>query len=204
MTKTTAPPPVDLSLDMLPAGQQKALLDNVFKNRIIGFKVVKLGDINHNPRQWKTHPDSQKGTLRGILDEVGFAGVPVVYNSVRTGGLTYVDGHGRKETAPDQTTWVAITDLTDEEADFILATFDLISQQALPIPEKFADLMESINTGSEAVQAMLSQAYDRVVLPGLEPPEDPVPPEDFQEYGEDLETEYCCPKCGYEWSGSPN
>jgi len=26
-------------------------------------------------------------------------------------------------------------------------------------------------------------------------------PEDFSEYGEDIETEYCCPKCGYKWSG---
>lgn len=30
------------------------------------------------------------------------------------------------------------------------------------------------------------------------------PPEDFASYGEDIETEYCCPKCGYRWSGKPN
>lgn len=29
----------------------------------------------------------------------------------------------------------------------------------------------------------------------------PTAPEDFNEYGEDIETEYCCPKCGYKWSG---
>ena len=27
------------------------------------------------------------------------------------------------------------------------------------------------------------------------------PPNDFQEFDENIETEYCCPKCGYEWSG---
>ena len=27
-----------------------------------------------------------------------------------------------------------------------------------------------------------------------------IPPEDFKEYGEDLETEHVCPKCGYRWS----
>jgi hypothetical protein len=26
-------------------------------------------------------------------------------------------------------------------------------------------------------------------------------PEDFNEYDEDIETQYCCPKCGYKWSG---
>tara|TARA_R110000824_G_scaffold55027_4_gene151617 strand:+ start:9178 stop:9681 length:504 start_codon:yes stop_codon:yes gene_type:complete len=29
------------------------------------------------------------------------------------------------------------------------------------------------------------------------------PPGEFKELGEDIETEYCCPKCSYEWSGSP-
>ena len=27
-------------------------------------------------------------------------------------------------------------------------------------------------------------------------------PDEFAEYGEDIETEYCCPKCKYRWSGS--
>ncbi len=29
------------------------------------------------------------------------------------------------------------------------------------------------------------------------------PPEAFAEYGDEITTEYCCPKCGYEWSGKP-
>lgn len=32
----------------------------------------------------------------------------------------------------------------------------------------------------------------------------PLPPEEFGSYGEDIKTEYCCPKCGYKWSGKPN
>ena len=31
---------------------------------------------------------------------------------------------------------------------------------------------------------------------------EPEAPEDFAEYGDDIETEHKCPKCGYEWSGS--
>lgn len=30
---------------------------------------------------------------------------------------------------------------------------------------------------------------------------DASPPDDFDGYGEDIETEHRCPKCGYEWSG---
>ena len=28
-------------------------------------------------------------------------------------------------------------------------------------------------------------------------------PDDFKEYDDNIETDYCCPKCGYEWSGEP-
>ena len=30
-----------------------------------------------------------------------------------------------------------------------------------------------------------------------------LPPDDFPEYGDGITTEYCCPKCNYEWSGKP-
>lgn len=33
---------------------------------------------------------------------------------------------------------------------------------------------------------------------------DVLPPENFAEYGDDIETQYCCPKCQYRWSGKPN
>ena len=33
--------------------------------------------------------------------------------------------------------------------------------------------------------------------------DDAKPPEDFKEFDEDTETQYCCPKCSYEWSGKP-
>ena len=32
-------------------------------------------------------------------------------------------------------------------------------------------------------------------------PEEKVAPDTFPEFGEDIETEHCCPKCGYKWSG---
>lgn len=29
------------------------------------------------------------------------------------------------------------------------------------------------------------------------------PPNDFNEYDEEIKTDYCCPNCGYQWSGKP-
>jgi hypothetical protein len=45
-----------------------------------------------------------------------------------------------------------------------------------------------------------------MALPGFgdEPLEQPDAPEDFPEYGDDIEVQFRCPKCGYEWSGSPS
>jgi ParB-like chromosome segregation protein Spo0J len=33
--------------------------------------------------------------------------------------------------------------------------------------------------------------------------DEPTPPGDFPGYDDDIETEYQCPKCSYEWSGKP-
>lgn len=33
---------------------------------------------------------------------------------------------------------------------------------------------------------------------------EPTPPSEFAEYNEGIETEYCCPKCSYRWSGKPS
>jgi len=40
------------------------------------------------------------------------------------------------------------------------------------------------------------------LIAGMTPP-NVEPPEDFNSYGEDIETQYRCPKCDYEWSGKP-
>lgn len=56
---------------------------------------------------------------------------------------------------------------------------------------------------SEAVHKMLE---DLAASEGLSfPPaqEEAKPPEDFAEYGENIQTEHSCPKCGYKWSGKP-
>jgi hypothetical protein len=50
-------------------------------------------------------------------------------------------------------------------------------------------LLEATGYDADDLQALLDE---------LTPP---TAPEDFNEYGEDIETEYCCPKCGYQWSG---
>lgn len=33
---------------------------------------------------------------------------------------------------------------------------------------------------------------------------EPTPPDEFSNYDENIDTDYCCPKCGYRWSGKSN
>jgi site-specific DNA-methyltransferase (adenine-specific) len=138
---------------------------------------MKLGDIAHNPHNWRGHPDAQRASFRGVVSEVGWAGMPLVYHSERVGGLTYVDGHMRKEELPDFEADVAITDLNDEEADLILATYDPISAQAEANREKLGALLQNVQSGEAGVQALLAGLAERegIFFGGNEPPEDPGP-----------------------------
>ncbi len=45
---------------------------------------------------------------------------------------------------------------------------------------------------------------DLIGTPNIPPAEGAERPEDFKEYGENIETQYCCPSCGYKWSGKAN
>ena len=100
------------------------------QNRITEVRKIRLGDIqpnDHNPRK---HPDEQRAAYRGILSAIGWAGVPLVYNSERQGGLTFLDGHMRQDESPDLEADIAVTDLTDDEADLFMLTYDPIGALA--------------------------------------------------------------------------
>ncbi|KKL26717.1 hypothetical protein LCGC14_2392510 [marine sediment metagenome] len=65
---------------------------------------------------------------------------------------------------------------------------------------KLAALLQEIGA---ADKTLLEVVYTGDKLDELLLELNPVPPEDFPEYSDDIETEYCCPKCRYEWSGKP-
>src|SRR5262249_25198454 len=68
--------------------------------------------------------------------------------------------------------------------------------------EVLGRLLDEIRVEDERLQHMfdeLAEAEGAAARTG----EEPSPPEDFPEVGEDVETEYRCPKCGYQWSGGP-
>lgn len=118
---------------------------------------MKAGDLAPNPLNWRTHPKEQADALRGLLAEVGFAGA-VLAREQADGTLQLIDGHLRAETVGHDTEIpVLVLDVTADEAAKILATYDPLGAMAGADAVKLDELLRSVQTGSEAVAALIEQ-----------------------------------------------
>jgi hypothetical protein len=89
------------------------------------------------------------------LAEVGMADACLA-RELPDGSLMLIDGHLRAETAADAKVPVLILDVTEAEADKLLATLDPLSSMANSDAVKLDELLRSVDTGSEALQQMLA------------------------------------------------
>ena len=125
------------------------------RDRIKSLRRVKASDLAPNPRNWRSHPAAQADAMRGILAEVGFAGAVLARETAD--GLQLIDGHLRAEINPDEKIPVLILDVTEAEANKILATFDPLGAMAETNAESLAALLAEIETESEALETMLGE-----------------------------------------------
>lgn len=140
------------------------------KNRIIETRLMRVGDLLDHPNQWRDHSGAQAGALAGALQEVGITDTIKAWYSKRAGGkLVTWDGHLRKSLDPDREWPVSITDLTDEEADYALATHDPIGSMAEANAAALDALLDGVKSGNKAVQQMLADVAAKSGL-YLEPP----------------------------------
>lgn len=109
-------------------------------------------DLAENPANWRTHPPAQKAALKDAIAEVGWAGA-LLYNE-RTKRL--IDGHARREEYAGKKVPVLIGSWDEATEKKILATLDPLSAMAEMSAEKLDALLREIDTGSEALQSMLS------------------------------------------------
>ena len=123
------------------------------RDRIKEFRRVLAKTLLPNPRNWRTHPSAQRDALKGILAEVGYADALLARET--PAGLMLVDGHLRAETTPDEMVPVLVLDLTDAEADKMLATLDPLAAMAGSADAALADLLAGVTTEDPAVRAML-------------------------------------------------
>lgn len=124
------------------------------KDRIKEFRRVKASELAPNPKNWRVHPKAQKEALRGILADIGFAGAVLARETPE--GLMLIDGHLRTETCPDSEIPCLILDVTEDEGNKILATFDPLSAMADSNAEALDGLLRDIQTDNQALAGMLT------------------------------------------------
>ena len=168
------------------------------RDRIKELRKVKASELLPNPKNWRKHPDGQANALRGVLSEIGYADALIVYETPN--GLMLIDGHLRAETTPDQEVPVLVTDLTEEEADKVLATLDPLASLASTDTVALTELLQQLSFQNDAVLDMLKVVSDDGISDAIK---DMQPPDDFDSFDEDIPTQYQCPSCNYEWSGKP-
>lgn len=168
--------------------------------------IADLVQMQHNPRR---HTSRGIGVIVDSLHQVGAA-----RSIVTDENNVILAGNGTAEAAAQagiERTLVVETDgetlvvvkrsgLTEEQKVKLavadnratdLSTFDPAEIAALA--EQGLDMSGMFNDWE--LQELLSKAGSEMIAAAL--------PQEFKEFDEDIETEYCCPKCGYQWSGKP-
>lgn len=185
---------------------------------MLRIEYVPLADLKRHPRNPKDHDVS---AIARSVNRFGFT-APVIIDE-RTGYLAA--GHGRIDTLAQLKAQgkepPANVQLADFDGDWLVpvvrgVAFNsdaeieayLVADNRLTIlggwnePELAALLQDLAAQDTALLEATGYDGDDlQALLDELTPP---TAPEDFAEYGEDIETEYCCPKCGYKWSGKAN
>lgn len=126
------------------------------RNRIKGLKQVKASQLAQHPKNWRTHPEGQQNALRGILAEVGMVGA-VLARQLPDKTWQIIDGHLRAKTAGDELVPVLVTDLSDDEVEKVLLSFDAIGDLAERDEENLAELLQNVTTENDALQALFDE-----------------------------------------------
>jgi hypothetical protein len=161
----------------MPEPRRKRPPSETWRNRIVGSGDEPPGQLLANPRNWRTHPASQRDALRGSLSEIGW--VQQILVNRQTGHV--VDGHARVEEALSQgepTVPVLYVDLTPEEEGLVLATLDPIGAMATRDDARLTELLSGLVVDDAGLQALLADLAPLTPTVGLTDPDDvPEPPE---------------------------
>jgi len=152
------------------------------RDRVKELRRVRAGELRPHPKNWRTHPDTQRDALRGVLAEVGYADA-LVARELDDGSLQLIDGHLRAETTPEMEVPVLVVDLSEAEAAKLLALLDPLAGMAGTDHGLLAELLDDVETDNAALGQLLAEISAEPDLPttddslgnGPEPPEPDIP-----------------------------
>ncbi len=147
------------------------------RDRIKELRRVRASELIPHQKNFRTHPEHQRAALRSILSHIGYADALLARETPE--GLVLIDGHLRAEVTPDMEVPVLILDVTEQEADLLLASLDPMAAMAGQSDELLKELLAGIETQSDALRAMweepASDCYPRVSCPTVIIPAGPTP-----------------------------
>jgi len=137
------------------------------KDRVKELRRVPASELRANRKNWRRHPPSQEAALRGVLEDIGFADAVIARET--DDGLELIDGHLRQEVMGDQVVPVLIVDVTEEEADKMLLTYDPLAMMAHADQDQLLQLLRDTQFESQAVNDMLEAVAngERLPMPDL-------------------------------------
>lgn len=158
------------------------------------YPVKKLKRFPGNPKE------HDLGAIAESMRANGFAGAVIVQKS--TGRI--IAGHGTAETAEQEggkAVPAIVVDCDDATAKRLLLAFNRVPQLGGFRDDLLAQMLAAI-AKDDGAAALMGTGYDvddveRLARHLSAPSEFPAVSDDT------IPTEYCCPRCRYEWSGSP-
>jgi ParB-like chromosome segregation protein Spo0J len=159
------------------------------------IEVRKVAELKPHPKNPRTHPEAQVAGIAGAYEEFGVLSVPVVDDKG-----TILAGHARIEAAKkkgiyDIKVFVVKGWTEKKKVRFMLGDNrwqELAGYDDAVLRDLLAEASQSGDVGSIG--------YDEAALAKLLAVEQA--PGEFQEFGEGIDIEHQCPKCGYRWSGN--
>lgn len=172
----------------------------------------KLSDYLADPRNANRGTERGRQVLRQSIEDVGLARsiVAAADGTIPAGNKTLeaaaeagiedvieVETDGHTLVVVKRTDW----DSVDHEKARRYAYYDNRASE-LDLNWNPEQILADLNSGVD-LSGLWTEDELHELLQALEGVEDALPPDGWSEYDEDIETEYCCPKCGYRWSGKP-
>ena len=162
-------------------------------------ELVPLAAMRLHPRNYRNHPPDQLAHLEASFRQFG-----VLPTTVLARDGTILGGHG---------VWLAAERLgldaipatrldldPDEPAALkLMAALNFLGRLALDDESALAAILSEV--AETDTLALLGSGWTADALTALAAKVSPAQPETFREYGDDIEIEHTCPRCGYEWSG---
>ena len=112
------------------------------RDRYIETIEVPAKQVREHPKNWRVHPPEQRKALEQILGRVGKL-TALQGTRLPDGTIEIFDGHLRRDILGGDLVRVDLYDLSPEEVELVLATFDPISAMAEADLGRLSGLLES-------------------------------------------------------------